>query len=530
MTNCISDFKNADVILVVGSNPTEAHPIAGLALKDAARKGTKIIVIDPRRIGLAEYAHTWLRINPGTNVAFVNGVMSVILKEGMIDQPFIDSRCEGWDELKAMLENYTPEMAEEICGISAEDIRKVARMYGGADRAAIVYCMGVAHHNTGVDQVMALADLAMMTGNMGKPGTGLNPLRGQNNVQGACDVACLPIYVPGYQRVENDEARAKFEEAWDCKIPAQPGLTETAMIQEAVNGNIKSIFFLGENPILADPDQGMVADALEALDFVVFADIFLTESAAAYADVVLPACTWAEKEGTFSNTERRMQRVRKAIEPVGDSRPDWEIMAELCKRFGVPGDYSSPSAIFDEMAALSPNFAGISHARLDKVGGIQWPCLDVKHPGTAILHGETFARGRGHFVAIDYVAPPELPDERYPMVLITGRELTHYHTGTMTRRSGGFNEISPSAYGEIHPKDAERLGVCDGDMIEVSSRRGSITVEARIRDRSEERAIYLPFHWAEAPANKLTHSILGPVAKNPGFKIAAVKIRKAEAS
>jgi formate dehydrogenase alpha subunit len=529
MTNCISDFKNADVILVIGSNPTEAHPIAGLTLKAAARGGTKIVVVDPRRIGLADYADTWLRINPGTNVAFVNGMMSVILKEGLIDEEFIESRTENFEELRAMLENYTPEMAEEVCGVAAEDIRKVARMYGGAGRASIVYCMGVAHHNTGVDQVMALADLAMMTGNMGKHGTGLNPLRGQNNVQGACDMAALPIYLPGYQRVEDPDARAKFEAAWNCEIQPLPGITETAMIQEALNGRMKAIVFMGENPVVADPDQGMVLEALEKLDFTVVVDIFLTETAK-LADVVLPATTFAEKEGTFSNSERRVQRVREAIPPVGDSKPDWWIMAELLKRFDVPGEYSSPAAIFDEMASLAPIFRGMSHARLDRDGGLQWPCLDHTHPGTPILHTEAFARGRGHFAAVNYIAPPEVADERYPFTLITGRELTHYHTGTMTRRSGGLDVISPNAYAEIHPSDAEKLGVCDGEMIEIASRRGAITLAARVKERSDPGTVYLPFHWAEAPANKLTHSILGPVAKNPGFKIAAVKIRKAQAS
>jgi formate dehydrogenase (NADP+) alpha subunit len=526
MTNCISDFKHADVILVVGSNPTEAHPIAGLALKEAARKGTKIVVVDPRRIGLVDVAHSWLRIKPGTNVAFVNGLMSVILAEGLADTDFIASRTEGFEDLAESLRDFTPEMAEEICGIPADEIRATARLYGSADRGSIVYCMGVAHHNTGVDQVMALADLAMMTGNMGRHGTGLNPLRGQNNVQGACDMACLPIYLPGYQRVEDAEARAKFEEAWACTIPPLPGLTETGMIQEALAGRIKAILFMGENPVVADPDQNMVLEALENLEFSVVIDMFLTETAK-LADVVLPASSFAEKEGTFSNTERRVQRVRRAIPPVGESRPDWEIMAGLLQRFGVPGVYSSPSAIFDEMAALAPIFRGMSHQRLDRDGGIQWPCLDLHHPGTPILHTEAFARGRGKFMPVAYIAPPEVPDDRWPMTLITGRELTHYHTGTMSRRSAGLDVISPNAYAEIHPKDAERFGVCDGEMIEVSSRRGSITLAAKILERSQEGVIYLPFHWAEAPANRLTHSVLGPVAKNPGFKMAAVKVRKA---
>ena len=525
MTNCFSDFKNAEVMLIVGSNPTEAHPVAALAIKEAARRGTKLIVVDPRRIELVDYAHTWLPIKPGTNVAFINGVISVILAEGLADKSFIESRTENFEELEELLANYTPEMAEEVCGIPADDIRAVARMYGTAERASIVYCMGVAHHNTGVDQVMDLANLAMITGNMGRPGTGLNPLRGQNNVQGACDMACLPIYLPGYQRVEDPANRAKFEAAWGCEIQPLPGLTETEMMQQAVKGRIKAIYFVGENPVLADPDQNMVFEALEKLDFFVVQDIFLTETAK-LADVVLPATTFAEKEGTFSNSERRVQRVRAAIPPVGDSRPDWQIIAELLKRFDVPGEYSSPAAIFDEMAALAPIFRGMSHERLDRDGGIQWPCLDKHHPGTPILHTEAFARGRGHFAPVSYIAPPEVADETWPMTLITGRELTHYHTGTMTHRSGGLDTISPHAYAEIHPKDADRLGICDGDQIEVASRRGAITLAAKVLERSHEGVVYMPFHWADAPANKLTHSILGPVAHNPGYKVAAVKVRK----
>ena len=525
MTNCIDDLKNAEVILVIGSNPTEAHPIAGLALKAAARKGTKLIVVDPRRIGLTKFAHSWLRILPGTNVAFANGLMSVILNEGLIDEKFIAERCEGFEEVAAQLKDYTPEMAEAICGIPADQIRETARLYAKAERAAIVYCMGVAHHNTGVDQVISLADLAMMTGHVGRGGTGLNPLRGQNNVQGACDMACLPIYVPGYQRVEDDEARHKFEEAWNCTIPPVPGLTETQMIQAALAENMKAIYFVGENPVVADPDQNMVIEALEKLEFFVVQDIFLTETAK-MADVVLPGASFAEKEGTFSNTERRVQRVRAAISPVGNCRPDWEIFADLLQRAGVPGDYSSASAVFDEMASLAPVFRGMCHQRLDDEGGLQWPCIDRDHPGTKILHTEAFARGRGHFVPVDYIAPPEVADERWPMTLITGRELTHYHTGTMTRRSGGLEELSPHAYAELHPNDAKLLGICDGETIEISSRRGAITLAARILERSQEGVVYLPFHWAEAPANRLTHSILGPVARNPGFKMAAVKVRK----
>ncbi len=525
MTNCFSDLKNAEVILLVGSNPTDAHPVAALELKEAARRGTKIIVIDPRRIELADYAHTWLPINPGTNVAFVNGVMSVILKEGLADTEFIANRTENFDELAALLADYTPEMAEEICGVPADDIRKVARLYGTAERAAVVYCMGVAHHNTGVEQVMVLADLAMLTGNMGRSGTGVNPFRGQNNVQGACDMACLPIYLPGYQRVEDPDNRAKFEEAWNCEIQPLPGLTGTRMIKQAINGRLKAIYFVGENPVLADPDQNSVYEALGNLDFFVVQDIFLTETAK-LADVVLPASSWAEKEGTFSNSERRVQRVREAIPPIPGSRPDWEIISELLQRFDVPGDYSSPAAIFDEMAALAPVFRGMSHERLDREGGLQWPCLDIHHPGTPILHTEAFARGRGHFVGVPYEAPPEVPDERWPMTLITGRERTHYHTGTMSRRSEALETISPYAYAEIHPADADRLGICDGDEIEIASRRGAITLKARVLARSHEGVVYLPFHWAEAPANKLTHSILGDIADNAGYKISAITVRK----
>lgn len=526
MTNSIADLAQSDVILVVGSNTTEAHPVIGLALKAAARRGAELIVADPRRIRLVDHARQWLRLRPGTNVALANGIAHVIAKEGLADQAFISSRTEGFEAFSQGLSAYDPESVEAITDVPAEDIRRAARTYATAGAASIVYCMGVTQHSSGTDQVLSLANLAMMTGNIGRPGTGVNPLRGQNNVQGACDVGCLPPFLPGYRRVDDPDARAAFARAWGRDVPDEAGLTLVEIMDAVADGRIQALYVMGENPVVSDPDQAHVVEALESASFLVVQDIFLTETAR-LADVVLPGVSFAEKDGTFTNTERRVQRVRAAIPPVGDSRPDVDILGELLERFGLGKGGAEAADVMAEIASLTPSYAGITYERLAD-GGIQWPCPDSSHPGTPVLHTERFARGAGRFVPVDYAAPAEVPDADYPMMMTTGRVLTHYHTGSMTRRANGLSELCPHGVAEVSPADAERLGLCDGDWIEVSSRRGSIVIRASVTERSPEGVVFVPFHYAEAPANRLTGRALDPVAKIPAFKTNAVRLRRVE--
>jgi len=528
MTNSIADLGESDVILVMGSNTTEAHPIIGLALKAARKRGARIIVADPRRIRLVDHAHSWLRLNPGTNTALINGIMNVILAEGLADERFIAERTEGFDDLVPVLEDSPPEMVEKITGVPAEDIRSAARTYAEAERASIVYCMGVTQHTSGTTQVLALANLAMLTGNVGRPGTGVNPLRGQNNVQGACDMGCLPAFFPGYRGIDDDEARSVFEEAWGRPLPSHPGLTLVEMTGAALSGRLLAMFVMGENPAVSDPDQTRVLEALGRLDFLAVQDIFLTETAR-MADVVLPAASFAEKDGTFTNTERRVQRLRAAIAPLGEARSDCEILTELLERFDVKGRHGSVAEVMDEVASVVPSYGGISHARLETTS-IQWPCPDAEHPGTPILHTERFTRGLGRFIASKYEPPPEIPDQDYPMMLTTGRTLTHYHTGSMTRNAAGLSEICPHGYAEVSPEDALRLGLADEDWVEIESRRGAITIRVQATERSPVGVVFLPFHFTEAPANRLTDAEeTDPSSGMPALKLSAVRIRHVEA-
>ena len=529
MTNSISCTEEADCILVTGSNTTEQHPLIGSRIiENVTKKGAKLIVADNRRIRLARLADIHVRCKNGTDVAFLNGIMNVIIAEGLEDKEFIKSRTENYEELEKVIAAFTPEKAAEICGITPQEIVDIARMFASANKAMIVYSMGMTQHTHGVDNVKSCANLAMLTGNVGVSGTGVNPLRGQNNVQGACDMGALNGVYSGYQKVIEAAAREKFEKTWGVEnLPDKPGLTVTTAIDAAADGNLKALYIMGENPMMSDPDQNHVRKALEKLEFIVVQDIFPTPTSE-YADVILPAASYAEKDGTFTSTERRVQRVRKAIEPLGGSRADWEILCDVAQRAGYDGmKYNSAGEIMDEIAEVTPIYGGISYERIDKAG-LQWPCPDKAHPGTAVLHSGKFARGRGMFSPAGYRPSAELPDEDYPFVLSTGRCYFHFHTGTMTRRSQLLDREERFPYVEVSPEDAGKLGITDRSWTYVTTRRGEVKSMAHVTDVVKKGVLFMPFHFEEAPANLLTINALDPVAKIPEYKVCAAKIRSAQ--
>lgn len=546
MTNTIAEIENTDVILVTGSNTTEGHPIIGRRVKRAVeRKRAKLIVIDPRKIELVKYAHIWLQPRPGTEVAWLNGLMHVIIKEGLWAKDYVAQRTEGFDELREAVAEYTPEYVEQISGIPAHDLVRAARLYAEAPKAMILYAMGITQHSTGTDNVKSLANLAMLCGKVGIEGGGLNPLRGQNNVQGACDMGALPNVLPGYQRVTDENILAAFQQGWGTgvRLSNRVGMTSTEMIEAIHHGKLHGLFIMGENPAVSDANASLARQAFQDIEFLVVQDIFLTETAQ-LADVVLPAASFAEKDGTFTNTERRVQRVRKAIEPPGQARADWQILADLGERLALrlqaemPGtsgnrhpfgywQYRSAEEIFAEAARLTPSYAGISYERLEQ-GGLQWPCPDKYHPGTPILHTRRFARGAGKFFGVRWIPPAEVPDAEYPFYLSTGRIRYHYHTGTMTRRSKGLDLIAPEERIEMHPEDALRMGIANGDRVRLTSRRGAIEARVRLTDRSAPGMVFGTFHFAESPINLLTNDALDPVAKIPELKVCAVRVEKLE--
>ena len=526
MTNSIEELEYTDLILATGTNTTENHPVIGMKIKRAVRyQGTKLIVIDPRKIDLVKYADIWLCQKPGTDVAVLNGLMNVIITEGLYAKQYVEERTENFDALKATVEKYTPQYVEKISGIPAEDLKKAARLYAKAKRASIVYAMGLTQHITGTDNVKTVANLSMLCGNVGIEGGGVNPLRGQNNVQGACDMGALPNVYPAYQQVANEDARKKFETAWQASLSPKPGLTLLEMMNAAGSGKIKALYIMGENPLISDPDLHHVEKELQKLDLLIVQDIFLTETAK-LADVVLPSASFAEKDGTFTNTERRIQRIRKAIEPPGEAKPDWEIISSLATLMGYPMQYSSAQQIFEEITGLTPSYAGITYRRLEKEG-LQWPCPTTDHKGTKFLHKDRFSRGRGLFHAIEFIPPAELPDAEFPLILSTGRVLYHYHTGTMTRRALGPSERYPESLVEINPVDAEKFGIKDGQMVRVTSRRGMVEAKARITEKSPVGIIFMNFHFAEAAVNILTNPALDPTGKIPEYKVCAVKLQAA---
>lgn len=542
MTNTIRDItEQSRAIFVIGSNTTEQHPVIGIKVRRAKRRrGAKLIVADPRRIDLAEIADLYLRQRPGTDIALLNGIMHVILREGWHDADFIARRTEGFEELAATVARYTPEVAAEITGVPAADIEAAARLLAENRPAALLYAMGITQHKVGVANVLACANLQMLLGNLGVPGGGVNPLRGQNNVQGACDMGGLPNVYPGYQPVTSPEARAKFEAAWGVPLSDRVGLTVTEMFDAAERGRVRCLYIVGENPMTSDPDLRHVQHALEQTEFVVLQELFFSETAA-YADVILPAASFAEKEGTVTNTERRVQRVRKAVEPPGEARADSWIITELAQRLIALGaatpDPAAPwsawphrpaEAIMAEINALTPSYAGITYRRLEAGAPLHWPVPNESHPGTPILHRERFTRGLGRFVAVDYVPPAELPDEQYPLIMTTGRVLYHWHGGEMSRRAQGLLAVYPEALVEVSPTDAQRLGIGDGDPVRLVSRRGAIEAKAWVTDRVNRGLVFATFHFPEQAANWLTSGEhLDPTAKIPALKVTAVRLERA---
>ena len=524
MTNTMDEIEGSRCIFVIGSNTTEAHPLIGSRIIKAKEKGAQLIVADPRKIHLAGYADIYVRQNLGTDVALINGIMNVILKEGWHNSAFIKERTEGFEAFQKVVEGYTPEKVEEITGVHAEDIKRIAEAYARSESSTIVYAMGITQHITGVDNVKSLANLAMLCGHIGRESTGVNPLRGQNNVQGACDMGALPNVYPGYQAVDDLQNAARFGKAWNTKLSTKTGLTLTEMVNAATTGEIKAMFILGENPVVSDPDIQHVKEALKSLDFLAVQDIFLSETSQ-LADVVLPGVSFAEKDGTFTNTERKVKRVRKAIEPVGDSRQDWQIICDLSTRMGYEMRYEDPSQIMEEIARVTPSYGGIHYDRIEE-DGLHWPCPNREHPGTRYLHKDRFSRGLGLFHAVEYLPPGELPDEEYPYMLTTGRVYVHYHTGTMTRRSPSLNKEIEEGYVEINPRKAKELKISQGERIKIRSRRGEIEIKADLSERVERDTIFIPFHFAESAANMLTNPAMDPIAKIPEYKVCAVRIEK----
>lgn len=585
MTNPVADIENCDAIFIIGSNPTDNHPVIGYRMRKAVRKGAKLIVADSRRIPFAETADVHLQLKPGTDVALLNGLMYVIMQEGLVDKDFIDRRTNGYDNLyEFIMAKYTPAYVSVITGVPEADIVRAARLFAKADNAGIFYCMGVTQHTCGTENVLALTNLSLVTGNLGKPYAGVNPLRGQNNVQGACDMGCLPHVLPGYQPLHSDGStywqrvrgmdpssklvpctpeeegelltalefdfygktpqavpaskvsdviRAKFSQAWGVELSDVPGRTINEMFHPNPRRWCNALYVMGENPVLTSPDAQHVRKALESLEFLVVQDIFLTETAE-LADVILPATTFAEKDGTFINTERRVQRIRRAIQPVGQSKPDWEIIQELAEKLSLPWKHHSVEEIWDEVRQLTPHyFGGMSYERLEKQG-LQWPCPTEEHPGTPVMHRKSwrgeddrFARGIGQFSTVDYrPLATEKANEEYPLILTTARKLYQYHSRSMTGRVQGLNDLAGEELLQINPLDAYKVGVCSGDTVKVSSVRGSITTRIELTDIVPEGLVSMSFHFAEAAANVLTNPAVCSMSVASEVKVCPVNIEK----
>ncbi|TYO96655.1 formate dehydrogenase major subunit/formate dehydrogenase alpha subunit [Geothermobacter ehrlichii] len=523
MTNSLNCFERTDLVLVIGSNTTEQHPLIGSRILQARQRGAGLIVIDGRTIRLARHADLHLRPQNGTDVALLCGMMRQILADGLEDRAFIAARCENFAAFEASLRDYTPERVAAITGVPAQQLVDAARRFACADKAMIVFAMGITQHSHGVDNVRALSNLALLTGNIGRPGTGLNPLRGQNNVQGACDMGALPDVYSGYQKVSDPAAREKFSAAWGVPLPDRPGLMATHAMEAAAAGRVRGMLIMGENPLLSEANQGLVRQALQKLEFLAVIDIFPTETAQ-LADVVLPAACYAERDGSFTSTERRVQRGRQAIAPPGEARADWQILCALLGRCGVPAGYAGPGEIMAEIAALTPSYAGISYPRLEGTG-LQWPCPDAEHPGTPILHVGRCSRGKARFSPVAYRPAVETPDADYPFLLNTGRTGVHWHTGSMTRRSHLLDREEREPYVEIHPADAARYQLEERRPVRISSRRGSIEARTRITDRVPAGQLFIPFHFVEGAANALTNNALDPESGIPEFKVCAVRLQ-----
>ena len=533
MTNSIAEIDNAGTLFVIGANTTNAHPVIGQRMRRAAQNGTKLIVANPKEIELVRVADYFIQHRPGSDSALLNGMARYIIEENLHDEEFIAEHCENFETFKESLELFTPEFVSEITGVPWEQIASAARTYAIHKPSAIFYAMGITQHTHGTDNVKAVANLAMLTGQIGKPSTGVNPLRGQNNVQGACDMGGLPNVYPGYQKVTEPEIREKFEKAWGItasdvgRLSDTVGLTHTEIFDAIYEGQVKALYMVGENPLITEANAKHVREALEKLDFFVVQDLFISETAQ-YADVILPAASFAEKEGTFTNTERRVQRVRAAISPRGDSKPDWWITSQIAQKMGEKGfDFASPSEIMDEINAVTPIYAGITYERIEEVG-LQWPCRSQDDPGTQYLHKGKFARpnGKGHFNPVEYKISAEIADEEYPLILTTDRSLYHYHSATMTRRVAGLEELDSNEWLKINPADAAKFGIEDGQWVEVTSRRGTIKVQAKVTDICRTGMCSMTFHFHESRTNEITNPALDPIAKIPETKVTAVKVKK----
>lgn len=526
MTNSIADIEEAGCIFVIGSNTTACHPILAQRIIRAREKGAKLIVADPRTIQLSRYADVAVNQRLGSDVALLNGMMHLIIRRNRHNREYIRTRTENFEAMAQTLGAYTPERVEALTGVAQADLHEMARLYADHGPGCLIYAMGITQHTTGVDNVKSCCNLAMLCGYVGIAGGGVNPLRGQNNVQGACDMGGLPNVLTGYQPVADPQVRARFAAAWGRELSDRPGMTITEMVPAMLDGRLKGLIVIGENPKLSDPDWNHLHHALKSLELLVVQDLFLSETAQV-ADVVLAAASVAEKEGTFTNTERRCMKISQAIEPIGNCLPDWQILCRLAQAMGYPMTYTDPEAIFNEMASLTPgSYAGMTYARIG-LDGLQWPCPERGHPGTPFLHQERFARGKGRFHAVDYHDPAELPDEAYPYYLTTGRMFAHYHTGTMTRISRHLDVEQRTGYVEINPQDARRHAICEGDSVILSSRRGEMEAPARITTSVKPGTLFLPIHFGENPTNVLTSSrAVDPLAKIPEFKVSAVQIRK----
>lgn len=522
MTNSIREIEGMEVIFIVGSNTKETHPVIANRMIKAYRNNAKIIIADPRSVPMVKFAEVFLRLRPGTDIALLSGIAHVIVNEGLQNNEFIREKTEGFERWKQTIQEFTPEKVEAITGVPKQDLIKAARLYGGSRKAGLFYTMGITQHACGTDNVRAIANLATLTGNIGREFTGVNPLRGQNNVQGASDAACLPNVYPGYQKVDDPAVRKKFEDAWGVELSPKPGLTATEMMNAAVDGTLKALYIMGENPVMTDPNMHHTIKALNSLDLLVVQDIFMTETAA-LADVILPATCSFEKDGTFTNTDRRVQRVRKAVDPPGRARNDLAIISRLSRAMLYPLEYESPERIFEEFGRLWPALGGITYDRIEK-NGLAWPCPSKDHQGTEFLYKEGFLKGKVPFVTVPFTPPAEVTSDEYPFILTTGRNLYQYHSGSMTRRVRAIEKHAGEAYVELNLADGQRMGIANGDKIRIRSRRGKLEIKARISRRVSEGTVFIPMHYREAAANVLTNDALDPVVKIPELKVCAVSV------
>ena len=530
MTNSIPEIRDTDMLFVIGSNTTEAHPIIAMEMKRAVSRGAKLVVADPRKIWLTGIAQTHLQLNPGTDVWLLNAMAHVIIEEDLADRKFIEKHTKNFAALAKHLKAYTPEGAEEITGVAAEEIRSVARLYATTPKAGIYYTLGITEHTHGTDNVYALANLVLMTGHLGVKSAGLNPLRGQNNVQGANDAGASPIFYPGYQRVTEPESQKKFEAAWGTDLSPHPGQNLNEMMKNMGGAGLRAFYIMGEDIVLSEPNTSKIEAGLNECEFIVVQDIFLNETCR-FADVILPATCFAEKDGVFTNSDRRVQRVRKAVNPPGEARADWRIICDIARQVGYPmPNYSSPGEIYDEMASLSPKFSGISYARLEQEGSLQWPCPNKDHPGTTFLHENGPAIGQAEFMAVDYRPSAEQADVEFPLVLSTGRTLYHYNSATQTRRESGSHQKDPENFVEVHRHEARKLSLTHGDKVKVSSRRGAIECRVRISKRVKPGCVWMPLHFSESLTNRLTNDAGDIVTGTGEYKVCAVRIDPLDAS